>query len=437
MARAWQLAVSASAVVGLALASTGPSRAQFTDVFKVGIVTFTSGPGAESFGVAAWNGARITFDALNQGNQLPKPYDKVGFGGMKIEAMVIDENGGTTKQVQELRNAFERDKLDVIIGYISSSDCLAVAPVAEGLKKLLILYDCGTPRIFEENKYRYVFRSTAHATMDNVALARYFIKRSIKADEIAGINPDYAYGRDNWKDFSTSLQQLRPDAKVKAELWPKLGAGQYGAEISTLLQTAPQVIHSSLWGGDLQAFILQASPRNLFKERHVAITAADHVLQPLGNKMPDGVIMGARGAVGPFAESSPLNDWFVAAHQRAYPGTYPVQPHYRMNQEVLGLKIAIEKAMDSNGGTKPTTEQIADALSGLEWEAPSGRIRMALGDGHQAIQANAIGSTKWDPQAKIVRVIDVERFAAECVNPPANVKSDDWIARGFPGAKCD
>src|SRR6516225_5452697 len=215
MARAWQLAVSASAVVGLALASTGPSRAQFTDVFKVGIVTFTSGPGAESFGVAAWNGARITFDALNQGNQLPKPYDKVGFGGMKIEAMVIDENGGTTKQVQELRNAFERDKLDVIIGYISSSDCLAVAPVAEGLKKLLILYDCGTPRIFEENKYRYVFRSTAHATMDNVALARYFIKRSIKADEIAGINPDYAYGRDNWKDFSTSLQQLRPDAKVK------------------------------------------------------------------------------------------------------------------------------------------------------------------------------------------------------------------------------
>ncbi len=405
--------------------------------FKLGIVTFTSGPGAESFGMPAWNTAQMMSAAFNKGGQLPAPYDKLGFGGIKVDVSVIDENGGTTKQVQELRNAYERDGVDAVIGYISSSNCLAGAPVAEELKKLLILFDCGTPRIFEDNNYRYVFRNNAHATMDNVAMARYIAKRNIKSDEIAGINPDYAYGRDNWKDFQQSMTKLNTNAKTKSELWPKFGAGQYGTEISTLLQMDPQIVHTSLWGGDLQAFILQGTPRNLFKNRHVAIIAADHVFQPLGSRMPDNVIVGARGENGPFAVKSAINDWFANAYQKEFAGQIPSQSPYRMAQAILGLKLAVEKAMAANGGKKPTSDQIADALTGLEWDAPSGHIKMALGNGHQAIQANAIGLTKWDPVTKRVTVVDVERFPAECVNPPPNIKSEEWIAQGFPGAKCN
>ncbi|CKX73010.1 Uncharacterised protein [Mycobacterium tuberculosis] len=115
----------------------------------------------------------------------------------------------------------------------------------------------------------------------------------------------------------------------------------------------------------------------------------------------------------------------------------PSQAPYRMAQSVLALKLAVDKAAAANGGKKPTADQIADALTGLEWEAPSGRIKMALGDGHQAIQANAIGLTKWNPATKRVEVVEVERFAAECVNPPVNVKSEEWIAQGFPEAKCN
>lgn len=425
--------------VAAAMMLAGLARPAAADdaTFKLGIVTFTSGPGAESFGMPAWLSAQMMSAAFNKGGEVPAPYGKTGFGGLKIEISVIDENGGTTKQVQELRNAYERDGMDAVIGYISSSNCLAGAPVAEELKKLLILFDCGTPRIFEDNNYRYVFRNNAHATMDNVAMARYLAKRNIKSDEIAGINPDYAYGRDNWKDFQQSITKLNPNAKVKAELWPKFGAGQYGTEISALLQANPQVIHTSLWGGDLQAFILQGAPRNLFKNRHVAIIAGDHVFQPLGNRMPDNVIIGARGENGPFARKSAINDWFVASYEKTYGGQIPSQAAYRMAQSILGLKLAVEKAMAANGGKKPTSEQIADALTGLEWDAPSGHIKMALGNGHQAIQANAIGVTKWDPATKRVQVVDVERFPADCVNPPPNIKSEDWIAQGFPGAKCN
>ena len=114
-----------------------------------------------------------------------------------------------------------------------------------------------------------------------------------------------------------------------------------------------------------------------------------------------------------------------------------MQPHYRVPQALLGLKIAVEKAMAVNGGKKPTSDEMAAAMVGIEWDAPAGHIKLALGDGHQAIQSMAAGRSKWDPDAKMVRLVDIERFAAECVNPPPGIKSADWITKGFPGAKCD
>ena len=132
-----------------ALCAAGGAQAQET--FKVGIVSFLSGQAAESFGIPAVNGAKVLLDAFNKG-AAPAPYNKVGFGGMKLEFVYVDENGGATKQVQELRNLYDREKVDAVVGYVGSGDCLAVAPAAEEMKKFLILYDCGTPRIFEDNK---------------------------------------------------------------------------------------------------------------------------------------------------------------------------------------------------------------------------------------------------------------------------------------------
>jgi branched-chain amino acid transport system substrate-binding protein len=171
---------SISAALALGLSSTASAQ----ETFKIGVVSFLSGQAAESFGIPAVNGAKLLVDAFNKG-QAPAPYNKIGFGGMKIEAVYVDENGGATKQVQELRNLYDREKVDAVVGYVGSGDCLAVAPVAEELKKFLILYDCGTPRIFEDGKYNYVFRTAAHATMDNVALARYLKSKNIPVIQIA------------------------------------------------------------------------------------------------------------------------------------------------------------------------------------------------------------------------------------------------------------
>ena len=419
------------AIALAAVALCGPAAAQET--YKIGIVSFLSGQAAESFGIPAVNGAKVLIEAFNAGSA-PAPYNKVGFGGLKIEPVYVDENGGATQQVQELRNLYDREKVDAVVGYVGSGDCLAVAPVAEEMKKFLILYDCGTPRIFEDGKYAYVFRTAAHATMDNVALALYLKQRNVKADTFNMINQDYAWGQDSKKDFVLAMAKLYPSAKPAEDLLPKFGAGQYGTEISALMAKPADVTHSSLWGGDLQAFILQAAPRGLFQRTQVVFSAADHVLPGLGEKMPNGVILGARGAYGLMSPKSALNDWWWDLYSKAY-NVYPVQAPYRMVQALLGLKLAAEKAMTANGGKKPTPEQLAAALKDLEWDSPAGRIRMALGDGHQAVQETAIGKTRFDAAKKMVVLDDIQRFPADCVNPPANMKSEDWIKAGFPGAK--
>jgi branched-chain amino acid transport system substrate-binding protein len=425
--------VATLTVAGLmTLSFAGSAAAQD---FRVGIVSFLSGQAADSFGVPAVNGAKVLIDAFNKG-KAPAPYNKPGFGGMNIVPVYVDENGGATKQVQELRNLYDRENVDVVVGYVGSGDCLAVAPVAEEMKKMLVLYDCGTPRIFEEGSYKYVFRTASHGAMDNVAAARYLKARNAKVDTINLINQDYAWGHDSLKDFTLSMAVLYPEAKVQADQRPKFGAGQYGTEISQLMSKPADITHSSLWGGDLQAMILQSAPRGLFKKTQVVLTAADHVLVPLGEKMPEGVVLGARGAYGMLAPKSALNDWWWNLYQSQW-SVYPVQAPYRMAQALMGLKLAVEKAMAANGGKKPSTEQIAAALRGSEWDAPGGRIKMALGNGHQAIQPTAIGRTKWDASKKLVVLEDIQRFAAECVNPPANMKSEDWMKAGFPGAKCN
>jgi len=420
--------------VAAALAVTSFS-AMAQETFKVGVVSFLSGQAAESFGIPAVNGAKVLVDAFNKG-QAPAPYNKKGFGGLTIEPIYVDENGGATKQVQELRNLYDRDKVDAVVGYVGSGDCLAVAPVAEEMKKFLILYDCGTPRIFEDGKYNYVFRTAAHATMDNVALARYLKSRNIPVKSFNMINQDYAWGQDSRKDFIFSMEKLYPDAKPGEDLLPKFGAGQYGTEISALMSKPADLVHSSLWGGDLQAFIMQSAPRGLFKRSQVVLSAGDHVLPTLGEKVPDGTILGARGAYGLMAPKSALNDWWWESYQKAN-NVYPVQAPYRMAQALLGLKLAVEKAMAANGGKKPTAEQLAAALKNSEWDSPAGKIRMTLGGGNQAVQETAIGRTRWDAAKKMVMIDDIQRFPADCVNPPANMKSDDWLKAGFPGAKCN
>ncbi len=444
------IAIFATINVVVAAAWMGPAAYAADKPIRIGLVTFLSGPAAGPFGVPARIAAEAIVESLNAG-QVPTPYNSVGFSGTPLELVIIDEAGGATKQVAEFRNLVERQQVDFVIGYISSGDCLAVPQVADELKKLTVLFDCGTPRVFEEASYKYVFRTRAHATMDAVAGARYLLESRPDLKSYAGINQNYAWGQDSWNDWTAVMQVLRPQAEITTSQMPKFGAGQYGAEITALMQSRPDLIHSSLWGGDLEAFMLQSTPRGLFRRSGLLLIAGEPNLHRLVGNVPDGTIVGARGPNGVFAPKSALNDWLRSIY-KAKTGLEPNYPAYSAAQAFLGLKAAYEKArlekvksatpMGAAEGVKegmeqaygmPSTEEVISAFENLTFQAPSGKVMMILGNGHQAVQGTAYGTTRKVGDEIVIE--NIKYYPVEQVQPPVGVNSIDWIKGGLKPGK--
>jgi branched-chain amino acid transport system substrate-binding protein len=410
----------------LAALVAGPTLAA-EEPLRIGVITFLSGPAAGPFGVPAKNAADLIAEAFNKGGQVPG-YDKKGFGGRPIELVYVDEAGGPTKVVTEYRNLVTRQNVDMVIGVISSGDCLAVAPVAEEMKKFTVLFDCSTNRVFEEANYKYVFRTTTMATQENVAAARYIAENFPNMKTFSGVNPNYAWGQDAWSDFTETLKVIKPQAEIATNVTPKLGAGQYNTEISALLGSGAEVMQNSLWGGDLEAFLLQSAPRGLLEKIPNIIICGDTVLERLGDQIPDGTIIGARGPNGPFAPPTALNKWFQKAFKERYNST-PVYASYHMATAFLGAKAAWEKAMVASKGQQPTIDQVITAFEYLKFESVAGTVDMSLGKGHQAVQHVAYGTVK-KVDGKIT-MTNVKYYPPELISPPDGVKSLDWIRSGF------
>jgi branched-chain amino acid transport system substrate-binding protein len=416
--------------------ASAPGQAQIAEppagTVKLGIVSFLTGPAAAPFGIPGRNGAEMMIEAMNAG-KVPAPFNKAGFGGSKIEAKYIDEAGSAANVVTEFRNLVQRDQVDAVVGYVSSGSCLAVTPVAEELKALTVFYDCGTPRIFEEKPRAYVFRVSPYATMDSVGAARYLLANKPDVASYSGINQNYAWGQDSWRDFVGAMQALAPNVTVDKTLFPKLFAGEYGAEISTLLTAKSQVLHTSFYDGDLEALVYQGQSRALDKRMTMIATTGESAIWRLRDKMPDGTIIGGRGPNGPLAPDSELNRWFQKVYTDRYnvPPTYPA---YQMATSLLGLKLAYEKAKKEDA--KPSAGEVAAALKGIEFEGPSGLVKLAIGNGHQGISETAYGTYRFNKEKNEPEIVDIMRFPAECVNPPAGVNADDWIKGGMKGAKC-
>lgn len=394
---------------------------------KVALVDFLSGPAAKA-GIAAINAGRLVIAQIN---------DAGGIKGVKIRPVVVDEAGGAVKQVTEYRRLALDEKVDVVLGYLSSADCLAVAPVAEELKTVTIFNGCGTSRLFEDASYKYVFRAVNYEGSENVAAALYVLSLKPDLRTIAGVNQDYAWGRDSWGTFVEAVRKLKPSVQVTEVLWPALGPVDFSAEISKIIAAKPDVVHTSLWSGFLDSFIKQAAPRGLFKDSLAVAIVGERSLLALGKDTPEGVIVGGRGGFIPYVwpdPQSPDVKRFYDAYEARY-GEIPIADSFNMVQLVLAMKAAYEKAIQAHGRW-PQKEELIKALEFLEFESLGVRVSMALGNGHQAIHPQVFGITgsKRHPKWGFPLVEQIRMFPAEKVNPLRGMKHLDWI-RSWPEGK--
>ena len=400
----WALALSA-------LAQPKPAE------LKVAMTTFLSGPAAV-FGVPGKAAAELAIDEINAAG---------GIAGVKIRPIIIDEGVGGDKLLSEYRRVVQEEGVRVTLASISSGSCNALAPVAEDLKVLNVMWDCGTEKILENRRYKYVVRTQANATAEMVATVLYLLRTKPNFKTLAVINQDYAWGRDSWEIFINTLRALKPDVQVLAELFPKFGSADFSSEISRLQALNPDVILSTSWGGELDTLIRQASQRGLIKTSTWVLPLAESSLERVGRSLPDGVIVGMRGDhyfLHPEHKDDARHKAFVEKF-RAKTGQYPIYSAYHAVAAVQALADAYHAAIKANAGNWPSVEQVAEAMRSLKFRGLTRPVTMRE-DG-QGLEDQMLGLTKMTPAYPFAVLQGLTIYPGEMVQNPVGTKSPEWV----------
>jgi branched-chain amino acid transport system substrate-binding protein len=415
--------VAGAMALGAAYLQFGPALAQSKpSEIKIAIVQFLSGAGAPH-DASAVNTARLLTEQFNAAG---------GIEGVRLNTMYVDEAGSAADKVAEYRRLVQDEKITVTIGYTSSANCLAVAPVADELKTLTIFHVCANYRLIDKGVHRYVFRTAAHAASENISAALYVLATKPDLKTIAGLNYDYAYGRDSWDVFKRTILKLKPDVQVVGELWTKFLATEYSAEISRLLALKPDVIHTVNWGAGLTSLINQGETRGLFEQSLVMMTTG---LLNQAAILPKGAAFSGRGYHLQYPD--PDKNAGNREYLKSYKAKFNSMPDYQgtfMAQAFYGLKAAIEKAAKVKNGAWPTTEEIAAAMEGLEFDTPRGRVLVRKD--HEAVHEAMWGLTSGQKHPAFgYPILDQFRvFPAADVTPPEGKKTVEWI-ESWPARK--
>src|SRR3972149_11176260 len=265
-------AVAASAGGGGPLGGPSKAEAQVRGTipdkpYKIGHMTFFTGAAAV-LGEPSYKGHILAAEEINaQGGLL---------GKRKIETFKADEAAGTDANVKEMRRMKLSEGIDLFTGVISSGNTPALGPVAEELKLLTIFVDGCTDFLFDKAvpNPHYIFRVTNIQSADGATCALAAVQAWPDVKRIAHIHPDYSYGRNAFDHFGIVMKKMLPRTEVVSEGWPKLGTTDFASHITKAIGSRPDLLVTSVWGGDYLALYKQALQHGLFDKMKVATTLA-------------------------------------------------------------------------------------------------------------------------------------------------------------------
>ena len=403
----------------LLAAAIGSASAQTNKPAEIGfgIFTFTSGPAA-AYGMPGRNAAELVINQINASG---------GIGGVPIKPIYVDEGQGTDGVIAEFRRLASDNANQAMIAALSSANCLALAPVAEQLKMPTFMWNCDTHQLFLKDKYKYVYRTNSSTVPEFVASALYLLSVDSKFKKVAIINPDYAFGRDAGLIFKETLKALKPDVEIVAELYPKLGSPSYNTEISRLVSAQPDVIFSNFWGADLENFVRQAAPRELFTRSKVILALGESVLQRVGTQLPEGVIVGVIGDgywLAPDAQRKAQTKAFIEGYRQRF-NEYPVFPSFKMANTLYAVRAVYETAIAANKGRWPTRDDLVAAAKNLKVDTLTGTL--SLREDNDGLVDQIVGVTKKDAAYPFPVMGAMARYPASEVTPSVGTDPIEWI----------
>lgn len=387
---------------------------------KIAIVTFFSGSGAVVGGPTV-DSAKLAIEKINKAG---------GIDGVPIEVQFVDESGGSTKQVAEFRSL--AGHVAAVIGYASSADCLAVEPIAEELHVLTFFSDCDGDALYKGQANEWIFHTIPSDATNALAMALYVAKMYPNVRTIAGINPDYAFGRDEWDYFTLAMQRLVPGVKLSTALFPALFSGQYTSELSRLQGEHPDLILSSTWGGDVVALIQQGIAQGSFGQSLFALSAGTEGGMEAMKTVPAGVLFGAEH--GYLMHPGKIDNPEIAAfvdeyHQRTH--EYPVSPYpFTIQRPIYALVAGYQAAAKAAGGQWPTDAQVAHALVGVHVTTMLGSFEIR--SDHVASVPEMDGVTVRSSSYPFAVFNKIIEFPASMIMAPVGQSEKDWIGALTP-----
>nr|WP_026852480.1 substrate-binding domain-containing protein [Geothrix fermentans] len=321
--------------------------------------------------------------------------------GRKLVVIEKDSQGKPDVGKAQLASAYADDKADIAVGPTSSGVALAMLPVAEEYKKILLVEPAVADSITGDKWNRYIFRTGRNSSQDAISNAVALDKQGVS---IATLAQDYAFGRDFVKAFKGALKKA------------KLVHEEYLPANTTDFTAGAQRLFDALKGkpGRKIIFINWAGAGNPFKIADLDPKRYGIEIATGGNILPAlaayKAFPGLEGAAYYYYEipKNPVNKWLVAEHMKQF----KTPPDF-FTAGGMCAGMAVVEALKKTGGNT-NTEKLIATMEGMSFETPKGRMVFRKED-HQALQAMYHFKIKVDPKVawaipELVREIKIEEM---------------------------
>jgi len=352
-------------MAGVALAL--PSAAQQPPL-KVALIYGKTGP-FEAYARQTEAGFMLGLDYATKGT--------MEVDGRRIQVILKDDQLKPDLAKAALEQAYGDDKVDIAVGTSSSAAALAMLPVAEEYKKLLIVEPAVADQITGDKWNRYVFRTARNSSEDALAAAATLKDESIS---IATLAQDYAFGKDGVASMKDALTAVGSKATIVHE--------EYAPQNTTDFTASAQRIFDALKdrSGRKIVVVIWAGAHPLPKLMDLKPERYKIEIAPGGNILPVMAgwkqFPGLEGAIYYYwaFPKNPVNDWLVAEFKKRNNGVPPDFFVAGGMSAALALVDAVRKAKSTD------SEKLIVAMEGMSFDTPKGTMTFRKED-HQAVQA--------------------------------------------------
>ena len=319
--------------------------------------------------------------------------------GHKLVLIEKDTQGKPDVGKSQLASAFADDKADIAIGPTGSGVALAMLPVAEEYKKILLVEPAVADSITGDKWNRYIFRTGRNSSQDAISNAVALDKAGVS---IATLAQDYAFGRDGVKAFKDALKH----AKIVHEEYLPTSTTDFTAGAQRLFDALKDK------PGRKVIFIIWAGAGNPFKIADLDPKRYGIEIATGGNILPAMAAYknfpGMEGATYYYfgIPKNRVNEWLVANHYKKF----QTPPDF-FTAGGMSAGIAVVEALKKTGGNT-ATEKLISTMEGMSFETPKGKMVFRKED-HQAMQSMYHFKIKVDPAfawgvPELVREIKIE-----------------------------